>query len=549
MRAFNEGDTMATNQFCKHIKQHYLLGALVSALVSGCGGGGGSGLDQQPSAGNAVSPQPTDVREPAAALTQPEAQTGQQTLVNAVNPAVVTGVSNGGGQQLAQANQVQPNPWGTFQKLFAADSPWNSRPVNPVFGTETIPTSTYFPAVAEGSYSVGVFEASSTDQPMVVLGPVGGSGVWNPDAERHQESVTVPRWPANTLPASGTDGHADIVDPISGIVHSFFKLKNVDGQWRALQYAWSPLKGRGWGNPSHYFQGARAAGVPTSGGVIRTHEINDGDSMYRHALAMSLTYNGLSAAPTYVFPATSSDSNAATTNTGSIPMGSLMMLPPGFDTSKITNTDLRKVAETLKTYGAYVVDRNVGTPFVIYVELGSGFSLHKGGWNNAVAADLQTIRAELRRVVGAGSWIDGDGKLADRSTNKFNLISMRGPWSVTSGGSAGVFDTWQQALVFPATTVATTQVNTGSNIFGRLSWGKPTAGMQLKFVAHTTGGAKVRLQLTDCSNPTNNVDTGMLKDGESSTFTWPANKCGSRLTAVSGTDGPSTIKAELLSLL
>src|SRR5690349_18588644 len=35
--------------------------------------------------------------------------------------------------------------FGVFDKPFAADSPWNSRPVSPVFGTDTIPASTYFP--------------------------------------------------------------------------------------------------------------------------------------------------------------------------------------------------------------------------------------------------------------------------------------------------------------------------------------------------------------------------------------------------------------------
>ncbi|MGC8035661.1 hypothetical protein ACP3WA_26485, partial [Salmonella enterica] len=77
----------------------------------------------------------------------------------------------------------------------------------------------------------------------------------------------------------------------------------------------------------------------------------------------TMTYNGLSAKPTYVFPATSADVNAAKVNSGPFPEGALMMLPPSFDTSKITNEEVRRIAETLKRYGAYVIDANDGTPF------------------------------------------------------------------------------------------------------------------------------------------------------------------------------------------
>lgn len=220
-------------------------------------------------------------------------------------------------------------------KPFSAQSPWNARPVKPVLGDFEIPRSTYYPTLAEGMWSTGVFVASATDTPMTVLGPRDKPGVWDPDTESIHKSIVIPRWPAGVLPASGSDGHADIVDPISGIIHSFFVLKNVDGQWRAQQYAWTRLDGRGWGEPGHYFQGARAAAVPTMGGLIRTREVNDGDSVYRHALAMSLTFNALSTGPTYIFPATSADGGAEKTNSGQIPEGALLMLPPDYDLSLI----------------------------------------------------------------------------------------------------------------------------------------------------------------------------------------------------------------------
>ena len=325
--------------------------------------------------------------------------------------------------------------WGTYSKPFAADSLWNSRPVNPVLGEFVIPTSEYFPTVASGAYSTGVFLSGPDDAAVTVTGIPGSKGLWDPDAESHHD-VTIPRWPEDVIPASGNDGHADIVDPIGGMIHSFYKLQQLDGKWVAAQYAWSKLNGRGWGDPAHYFQGARAAGVPTSAGLIRKHEIDDGDTLYRHALAMSLTFNALAPDPAYVFPATSADTNASDSNTGSIPEGALMMLPESFDTGSIDNPALRKVAETLKVYGAYVVDRNYGTPFVIYVENGSGFKLHAGGWNSNVADDLDRIRAALRQVVAADGWMDGEGNGFDVDNN-LNILSMRGNWQMQSGTTPG----------------------------------------------------------------------------------------------------------------
>ncbi len=434
--------------------------------------------------------------------------------------------------------------WGTYQKPFAASSPWNSRPVAPAFGDFVIPKSTYVPGVAGGEWSTGVFLASAGDAPVTVTGLPNTKGLWDPDAEEFH-NVIIPRWPANVVAASASDGHADIVDPVTGIVHSFWQLKKVDGKWVAAQYAWTRINGRGWGDPAHYFQGSRAAGVPTAAGLIRKHEINDGDTMYRHALAMSLTFNALSPNPTYIFPATSADNNAATTNTGKIPEGALMMLPASYDTQKISNPDLRKVAETLKTYGAYVVDRNFGTPFFIYVENGAGFDLHKGGWDKAVADDLERMRFALRQVVSAQSWVDGNEKPVVQQKN-MNLLSMRGPWQLYAGPKVGSFDTWQQAFVFPATTARATQVNYSSRGLSRLTWITPEAGKTYRISARTSGDARLRLQVREPAGTPLHFDSGELANGESKTFKWPSKTAIVTVYAISGVGGPSSVSGELL---
>lgn len=435
--------------------------------------------------------------------------------------------------------------WGTYQKPFAATSPWNSRPVAPTFGDFVIPKSTYSPGVAGGEWSTGVFLADAGDAPMTVTGLPKTKGLWDPDAEAFHD-VTVPRWPVNVVAASASDGHADIVDPVTGIVHSFWQLKKVDGKWVAAQYAWTRINGRGWGDPAHYFQGSRAAGVPTAAGLIRKHEVNDGDTMYRHALAMSLTFNALSPNPTYIFPATSADNNAATTNTGKIPEGALMMLPTSYDTTKIVNPDLRKVAETLKTYGAYVVDRNFGTPFFIYVENGAGFDLHKGGWNKIVADDLERMRVALRQVVSVQSWVDGNEKPVVPQ-KKMNLLSMRGPWELQTGSvAAGTFDTWQQAVVFPATTARITQINYSSRGLHPLAWIGPEVGKTYRLTAQATGEATLRLQVREPSGTPVYFDSAELSNGESKTFKWPSKTALITVHAISGTSGPSTVRGELL---
>jgi hypothetical protein len=411
--------------------------------------------------------------------------------------------------------------------------------VTPLLGNFEIPRSDYFPTVAQGKYSTGVFLAAAEDQPVSVLALQGRRGVWIPDAEEYRQSIAVAHWPADVLPASGSDGHADIVDPGLGIVHSFFQLKNIDGQWRAGQYAWTSIGGRGWGEPGHYFQGARAAAVPSMGGIIRKHEVDDGDALYRHALAASLTFNALSANPAYIYPATSADSNAATTNSGGIPEGALLMLPASFDTSTISNAKLRKVAETLKVYGAYVVDRNFGTPFVIYVENGSDFNLHGSKWDNAVARDLDRIRAALRQVVKTSGWLDGDGK-AMKMDRRLNLLSMRGAWKLDSGNQAGVYDTWQQRLMFAPASGPVVQTNYSGRILNPVTWAIPKAGEAFRLTVHATGGARLRLQLFALKSSQKLFDSGELADERVVVFNWPAEQARAVAIAYSGVGGQAS---------
>ncbi len=445
---------------------------------------------------------------------------------------------------------VNAADFGSYQKLFAANSIWNSKPVKPVLGTFEIPKDIYYPSIHEGDYSTGCFLATNSDQEMVIKPTIGKPGINDADAEIKIDSLTVPHWPADLVPASGGDGHADIIDVSAGVIYSFWQLKKVDNVWRATHYGWMPLNGSGWADPAHYHQGSRAAGIPACAGLIRKHEVNDGSDLYNHALAMSLTKSGLSGVPPYTFPATIADWFASQ-NLGQIPEGSLLMLPPEFDIGRIKTSALKKIANTLKTYGAYAVDYNFGTPYMIYVEQGSGINIHKNGWNSQAANELQLIRQSLRSVTSVSGYIDGEGK-PFIPEKKLNILSMRGPWCVYQRAScvakdptAGKFDTMKQAVVFGPTTTNVVQSNPSGRSISQVAWAKPKAGERYKLTAITTGGGKLRLIIKNKQYSTR-VDTYDLADGQSRTFVWPADDVISNVVVTSGVGASSKVSGTLV---
>ena len=417
--------------------------------------------------------------------------------------------------------------FGTYEKLFAINSPWNVRPVNPVLSSAGIQKNVYYPDISEGAYSTGIFKASPTDPPMTVYAASGQAGISDPDIGGYLNSFAVPHWPANVTSATGTDGHADIVDESTGMVYSFWVLRNDGTKWTAYLATTSPLAGRGWGNPAHYYQGARATGVPTSGGVIRKSEYKDGDTQYRHVLAMSMPKETLSGvSPGYVFPATSADWDYSA-NTGSIPEGALMMLPPDFNVAALHKADMQKVARTLMTYGARVVDRNVGTPYVIYVESGTGWVGHSDSpnyWDVDYASDLDTVRAALRMVSSQSGFIDNNGTSVNLTpdSSDYELFSLRGPWKLDAGSVVGNYDSISQSLSWGATgSTASVQRNTNGTQYGHVAWAKFVPGKVYKLSVSATGGAKFNFEIHNPSTYATLFSSGNLSDGQTVEFTWP----------------------------
>ena len=84
--------------------------------------------------------------------------------------------------------------------------------------------------------------------------------------------------------------------------------------------------------------------------------------------------------------------------------GALLALPPRFDRSALRSKQGRKIAWTLKNYGAYVVDETAGDFYAFAVEVDALDEWRGGrGWfagtaDPAVMADLQAIYPRLKII-------------------------------------------------------------------------------------------------------------------------------------------------------
>ncbi len=132
-----------------------------------------------------------------------------------------------------------------------------------------------------------------------------------------------------------------------------------DPSW---EYGWQPVSLTGDG-----IEGCHGgSGMSGIGGTIRRGELT-GSQPIRHALKFSLpcTTSCSPAHGGHRWPAVKADSGYEGKYGGDNPevnMGALLALPADTDLSGITEPDVRKVAEALRTYGGYVVDETGGAP-------------------------------------------------------------------------------------------------------------------------------------------------------------------------------------------
>lgn len=178
-----------------------------------------------------------------------------------------------------------------------------------------------------------------------------------------------------------SDGQIIVFDEATGITHEFYKFKWNNGNPKAdihrtddPNIALNPanptkvkaipdqniINGLGHGTNPGQIVGTRAIGSACMAGLLRAHELTEPDTYPQHALALELAYGQLSATAVQ-WPAVTKDYTAYE-NTGNIPYGALVAIPPqskgGPDLSTLgLSEEGMRIAKTLVYYGGIVTDR------------------------------------------------------------------------------------------------------------------------------------------------------------------------------------------------
>jgi hypothetical protein len=196
------------------------------------------------------------------------------------------------------------------------------------------------------------------------------------------EDISIdPRFPVKTLNAAGQSIPVHVAPGLSGdgswnhcatfLQDTSDRKTIVQGQPLALQAGGDPTYRYAWSAQSLVGSGISGchggSGLSGLGGDIRRGEL-PGDQPIQHALKVLLDcINSCSpASPGYQWPAMTADSGYNVPGTenyynGSDPRihpGTLLALPRDADLTYISEPDVRKVAQALQTYGAYVVDNS-----------------------------------------------------------------------------------------------------------------------------------------------------------------------------------------------
>ncbi len=286
---------------------------------------------------------------------------------------------------------------------YSSDSPWNM-PIGS--GAQFAPaTSSKWTSIQNVGFvmtyapdnSIPVYVAKLSDPIRKIYRTNGGS---------NEYVVFTMHVPDAAVPATGGSGDhwLELIDEThSYVIEMFQAVKRSDGDIEAGFPNKIDLRSSGI-SPDRY-EGSCAYGGSCIAGLIRKGEISDG---IRHALRMSLAPQVLNQfAPngkSYVWPAGSSDSNAASTysTAGNVYMGTLLAIPPDVDIEKIAGppgTPLYELAWTLQNYGAYVVDSGY---FNLYGEVGTENELKSLQYNTALTKYLQVVTNNGPNSVGGG---------------------------------------------------------------------------------------------------------------------------------------------------
>jgi hypothetical protein len=253
---------------------------------------------------------------------------------------------------------------------FASDSPWNvavgsGARFAGVGDAITGDVRVGGAGINAGNWSHPVYEAQASDPVWQVYDRSPGDPTTM--AWSSQRLVATIRAPLGLQPAGNPgvgdawfDRHLHVVQPDGDTVHELYATY-VDQAARRISVTHSAqfsLSGSGMGTPS-----TRASGLAAMGGLIRAWELEAGQ--INHALAVALNNDQMRRGP--VWPASLEDGHAATEYHGSVPMGTLMAIPPDVNLNTLGLSPGGLVlARALQDYGAYLTDGS--SRFVFYAE-------------------------------------------------------------------------------------------------------------------------------------------------------------------------------------
>jgi hypothetical protein len=241
-------------------------------------------------------------------------------------------------------------PDAVLARPFGDSSPWNSQ-IGP--GASYTPTSTFAGDagwINTDQSSFPVYFGGGGDP---VLTFVTGTGTYQLHA------------PAGLVPAGGSDANATVVDLTNDTVTDFWILTRTGPTtFAAAGGVQTSLDGTGFGTltaKGKVRAGTRASGSSGLGGMITGANLSAG--RIDHALAIAAS--GADMVAQFVAPAVTMDSDAASSYSGTLPMGTRLAIPPGTPKPALSPIG-SMVWDAFVRYGGYVVDRTGG--FAIFGE-------------------------------------------------------------------------------------------------------------------------------------------------------------------------------------
>lgn len=241
-----------------------------------------------------------------------------------------------------------------------------------------------------------VFEANPYST--IGTGSENSQTIWpasyNPISADYATSFYIP---SGLCASPDTDGLLAVIQPNGWVMEAYEGITTASGDLIAGNVAgYYDLQGDG----SGWQNGRRASMVPAIAGLIRTGEVKQGN--IPHALAATLSPTILTEQA--VWPAYAFDTNSG--YTGTLPMGSLMAIPPSVNLSTLGLTPSGLIIATAaQNYGVYIVDRGGSGGITFQVQFDDNDATFSNNDATIIAQHLEQVTNNSQSTPGGGGTI------------------------------------------------------------------------------------------------------------------------------------------------